>query len=316
MNLESKNQYQPTVKAAAKPDTIAYGTKLADVKLSAEAVYGDETVAGAIAWDEDAKALLNVGSHELKWKFTPADTDKYREATGTVTLTVKQAAPTGGPKYTAITSGGKTLADAGLTVEGGTFSVPGTVKWADAADTAVKANTAYTWKFTPKDTVNYTELTGSITLYRVSSSGGGSSAPIYKPSVAPSKDGTTTVSNPNPKKGDTVTITPKPADGNEVSKVIVTDKNGKTIEVKANADGTYRFVQPDSAVTIQVVYQPKQTAQTDFADVSAAHFAYDAVKWAAENGITGGIGDNLFAPSQSCTRAQIVTFCTLTGNAI
>lgn len=88
----------------------------------------------------------------------------------------------------------------------------------------------------------------------------------------------------------------------------MTDKNGKTIEVKANADGTYRFVQPDSAVTIQVVYQPKQTAQTDFADVSAAHFAYDAVKWAAENGITGGIGDNLFAPSQSCTRAQIVTF--------
>ena len=154
----------------------------------------------------------------------------------------------------------------------------------------------------------YTELTGSITLYRVSSSGGGSSAPIYKPSVAPSKNGTTAVSNPNPKKGDTVTITPKPADGNEVSKVIVTDKNGKTIEVKANADGTYRFVQPDSAVTIQVVYQPKQTAQTDFADVSAAQFAYDAVKWAAENGITGGIGDNLFAPSQSCTRAQIVTF--------
>lgn len=103
----------------------------------------------------------------------------------------------------------------------------------------------------------YTELTGSITLYRVSSSGGGSSAPIYKPSVAPSKNGTTAVSNPNPKKGDTVTITPKPADGNEVSKVIVTDKNGKTIEVKVNADGTYRFVQPDSAVTIQVVYQPK-----------------------------------------------------------
>lgn len=311
VKLESKNQYQPTVKAAAKPDTITYGTKLADVKLSAEAVYGDETVPGAIAWDEDTTALLNAGSHELKWKFTPADTDKYREATGTVTLTVKQAAPAGEPKYTAITSGGKTLADAGLTVEGGTFSVPGTVKWADAADTAVKANTAYTWKFTPKDTVNYTELTGSITLYRVSSSGGGgggSSAPTYKPSVAPSKDGTTAVSNPNPKKGDTVTITPKPADGNEVSKVIVTDKNGKTIEVKANADGTYRFVQPDSAVTIQVVYQPKQTAQTDFADVSAAHFAYDAVKWAAENGVTGGIGDNLFAPSQSCTRAQIVTF--------
>lgn len=306
--VAAKNQYPPTVTPTAKPDTITYGTKLADVKLTAEAVYDGKTVDGAIAWNEDTAALLNAGSHELKWKFTPTDTDKYREATGTVTLTVKRATPTGEPKYTAITASGKTLADAALAVN---ESWPaGTVKWVDALDTAVKANTAYKWIFTP-DSANYKTIEGSITLYHVSSSGGGgggSSVPTYKPSVAPSKDGTTTISNPNPKKGDTVKITPKPADGNEVSKVIVTDKNGKTIEVKANADGTYSFVQPDGAVTIQVVYQPKQTAQTDFADVSAAHFAYDAVKWAAEKGITGGIGDNLFAPSQSCTRAQIVTF--------
>ncbi|WP_318362208.1 S-layer homology domain-containing protein, partial [uncultured Agathobaculum sp.] len=283
---------------------------LGDIKLSAEATDGGQVIPGTIAWEAPLTTVPAAGQATYRWTFTPDDTMQYLTASNTIRFSVDKATPTGEPKYTAITSGGKTLADAGLTAEGGTFSVPGTVKWADAADTAVKANTAYTWKFTPKDTVNYTELTGSITLYRVSSSGGGggSSVPTYKPSVAPSKDGTTAVSNPNPKKGDTVTITPKPADGNEVSKVIVTDKNGKTIEVKANADGTYRFVQPDSAVAIQVVYQPKQTAQTDFADVSAAHFAYDAVKWAAENGITGGIGDNLFAPSQSCTRAQIVTF--------
>ena len=32
------------------------------------------------------------------------------------------------------------------------------------------------------------------------------------------------------------------------------------------------------------------------------------MKWAAEQGITGGIGNNLFGPNYSCTRAQIVTF--------
>ena len=30
--------------------------------------------------------------------------------------------------------------------------------------------------------------------------------------------------------------------------------------------------------------------------------------WAVENGITNGIGDGLFGPDNSCTRAQIVTF--------
>ena len=311
VNLQSVNKRKLGMFVCVATDPVVYGMTLGDIKLSAEATDGGQVIPGTIAWEAPLTTVPAAGQATYRWTFTPDDTMQYLTASNTIRFSVDKATPTGEPKYTAITSGGKTLADAGLTVEGGTFSVPGTVKWADAADTAVKANTAYTWKFTPEDTVNYTELTGSITLYRVSSSGGGgggSSAPTYKPSVAPSKDGTTAVSNPNPKKGDTVTITPKPADGNEVSKVIVTDKNGKTIEVKANADGTYRFVQPDSAVAIQVVYQPKQTAQTDFADVSAAHFAYDAVKWAAENGVTGGIGDNLFAPSQSCTRAQIVTF--------
>jgi hypothetical protein len=32
------------------------------------------------------------------------------------------------------------------------------------------------------------------------------------------------------------------------------------------------------------------------------------VKWAADNGITVGIGDGFFGVDQSCTRAQIVTF--------
>ncbi|WP_417402259.1 S-layer homology domain-containing protein [Hominenteromicrobium sp.] len=30
--------------------------------------------------------------------------------------------------------------------------------------------------------------------------------------------------------------------------------------------------------------------------------------WAVENGVTNGIGDGLFGPDNSCTRAQIVTF--------
>ena len=45
-----------------------------------------------------------------------------------------------------------------------------------------------------------------------------------------------------------------------------------------------------------------------FYDIPNDAYYYEAVKWAVENGITGGIGNSLFAPNQPCTRAQIVTF--------
>ncbi|WP_369281975.1 DUF3783 domain-containing protein [Oscillibacter sp. GMB15532] len=45
-----------------------------------------------------------------------------------------------------------------------------------------------------------------------------------------------------------------------------------------------------------------------FNDVSSGAYYYDAVQWAVEQGITAGNSANTFAPGQSCTRAQIVTF--------
>lgn len=45
-----------------------------------------------------------------------------------------------------------------------------------------------------------------------------------------------------------------------------------------------------------------------FGDVAADAYYYKAVLWAVENGITAGISADTFGPSQSCTRAQIVTF--------
>ena len=45
-----------------------------------------------------------------------------------------------------------------------------------------------------------------------------------------------------------------------------------------------------------------------FVDVTEADYYYKAVLWAAEKGITAGVGDNRFAPGQECTRAQILTF--------
>ena len=46
----------------------------------------------------------------------------------------------------------------------------------------------------------------------------------------------------------------------------------------------------------------------EFVDVSQNAYYYDAVRWAAQAGVTTGKTDKLFAPDDSCTRAQIVTF--------
>ena len=45
-----------------------------------------------------------------------------------------------------------------------------------------------------------------------------------------------------------------------------------------------------------------------FNDVVKGKFYYDAVLWAAESGVTTGLGNGKFAPGDTCTRGQIVTF--------
>ena len=108
--------------------------------------------------------------------------DNYADATVNVVITIIKATPTGEPAYTKITTSGKTLADAGLTTTGGTFSVSGTVKWVDdtgadlPATTTVEANKFYKWRFTPAD-ANYESISGTIKLWTKSSGGSGSYYP-------------------------------------------------------------------------------------------------------------------------------------------
>ena len=51
-----------------------------------------------------------------------------------------------------------------------------------------------------------------------------------------------------------------------------------------------------------------ETRTMPFTDVPVGSYYYDAVLWAAENGITKGTSDTTFSPNDTCTRAQIVSF--------
>ena len=53
---------------------------------------------------------------------------------------------------------------------------------------------------------------------------------------------------------------------------------------------------------------PKATGVNPFADVSADAYYYDAVLWAAEQGVTSGTSATMFSPDAVLTRGQTVTF--------
>lgn len=146
-----------------------------------------------------------------------------------------------------------------------------------------------------------------------SSGGGGSSTPRYAVTVPDkTENGSLSVSSKNAKKGSDVTVTATPDKGYEVDDIVAKDAKGNKLTLKDNGDGTYTFTMPASKVTVTAAFAEKKAEpivpEKLFADVSADDYYYEAVKWASENGVTGGIGENLFGANLPCTRAQIVTF--------
>ena len=145
--------------------------------------------------------------------------------------------------------------------------------------------------------------------WRYNGGGGSSSSPSYPVSVPDKTDhGSVTVSPKNASAGSTVTITVKPDSGYVLETISVTDKNGKELKLTDKGNGKYTFTMPASKVEIKVTFMEDNSVLNFFYDVPNDAYYYEAVKWAAENGITGGVGNSLFAPNQPCTRAQIVTF--------
>ena len=141
-------------------------------------------------------------------------------------------------------------------------------------------------------------------------SGGSSSYdPTYSVST-PSKTehGSVTVSPKNASKGDTVTVTVKPNSGYVLETLTVTDKNGNELTLKDKGNGKYTFTMPAGKVEVKATFMEDNSMLNFFYDVPNNAYFYEAVKWAVKNGITTGVGNDLFAPEQPCTRAQIVTF--------
>lgn len=134
------------------------------------------------------------------------------------------------------------------------------------------------------------------------------SDPTYAVSAPAAENGSVTVSPKNASAGSTVTITVKPDSGYVLETISATDRNGNDLKLTDRGNGKYTFTMPTSKVEIKVTFTEDNSVLNFFYDVPNGAYYYDAVKWAVDNGITGGVGNSLFAPNQPCTRGQIVTF--------
>lgn len=210
------------------------------------------------------------------------------------------------PRFTGI--GGETIEGslAYNLIEATEKDIPGMLR-------ALKAGDSLYIPYTFTADGNYSgERTGTITVTaqeRPSYGGGGSHTSGYPVTVpGQTEHGSVTVNPKSACKGDTVTITVKPDSGYVLETLMAMDKSGSERKLTDKGGGKYTFTMPAGKVEVKATFMEDNSVLNFFYDVPNDSFYYEAVKWAAGKNIASGVGNNLFAPDQPCTRAQIVTF--------
>ena len=129
--------------------------------------------------------------------------------------------------------------------------------------------------------------------------------PVYAITVAGSNHGRVEASHWQAEAGETVTLTVKPEPGFVLEALTVSGRGGAAAVTAV--DGGYCFTMPAWAVTVTASFMEDNAMLNFFVDVPAGAYYYDAVRWAAENGIAQGDSPVTFNPGADCTRAQAVT---------
>ena len=244
-----------------KSDLVYTGTAQALInKGSATGGEMQYSLTSGSGYSTDIPMATNAGDYTVYYKVVGAS-GYSNTAVKSILVHIDKAKPTGEPIYTKITAAKKKLKDAAL--EPNPSWPTGTVKWDLDDTTEVKADNAYKWIFTPRDSANYETLTGTVVLYTKStpvtpsqpgggssgsggggggsSSGGYDSNPIIKTETKNNPDGSTTKTET--RKDGSVTQTTTGKDGS-VSKT-ETKKDGSSVTENKAADGSTGTVKTD-----------------------------------------------------------------------
>ncbi len=147
-------------------------------------------------------------------------------------------------------------------------------------------------------------------------SGGDSDSGVgtsYAPFTKQPEHGKIKVSPSFPIAGDRVSIVITPENGYKVDTVTVTDRNGKSVTVTKQADGTYTFIQPEGGVTVSAVMKAADGSCSKdsscpvhaFADLSVTAWYHDGVHYCLEEGLMSGYGKGTFGPQNALSRAML-----------
>ena len=297
-----------SIEVTANKTSFAYSTVLSTDDFTVTAVYDNGEREPVTEFSVSPNTALTTPgtvqvtvTYQEKAKTCAITVDKIATS---VDITAEPASLVGGGtvKLTVTSNGVPAEGKVEVSCEGVTVTKTG-----DGTFSALLPNETRTYTFTATyaGDANHASAektcTVSVTAYYVPG------APTYPATAPATPNGTVTVTPSNASKGTTVTINAKPDAGYVLGSLEVKDANGNTLSLTDKGNGKYTFTMPASKVEIKATFV-KEVETSPFSDVSISAYYYEAVKWAQEKGITGGIGNGLFGPNQPCTRAQIVTF--------
>ena len=290
----------------------AFADKLPEGAEASDKVYG-------VVLGEDHIAAANVveteaGTYPVRVYTLPIYTSPFEDGPVTKTYDGEPLSVDFEPMY----------GDVPATYAKVEYAVHGTGQWSEVAPTA---EGAYDVRLTVPAAVLQDDETGAKTYWyelHVTFDDTDGSAPLvieaapaplparptYPPTVPDADGGSVEVMPSRPHRGDEVTVTPKPEEGQEVREVAVTDAEGGVVEVTGNGDGTWTFVQPAGKVTIEVAFGcdgGELCAAHGYADVDPDQWYHDAVDWAVTSGTMTGYADGTYGPADALSRAQLAT---------
>ena len=281
---------------------------ITDIDAVTTAVYNPD----GISFPVNSVTLKDMRSNTLI--FTPTDTAGYDAVPVKVDVTIAKKAVTVTGRTLTVRVGKKAsvLTGSEFTVDGlvggDELTTLPTLRYETVPDTSAAGEVAIV--LTGADAgSNYSVSTVNGKLVIVPAvSGDDAASAENRITPAETSNGTVTAMPSAAAAGDTVTITVVPEAGYTLETLTVKDAKGSEIELRSKENGICTFIMPDSPVSVEATFMEDNTMLNCFVDIPAGAYYYDAVLWAAQNRITGGVDAVRFSPGAACTRAQIVTF--------
>ena len=308
----SDNEAVATVDENGKVTAVAEGT----AHITAKTVDGEKTAVCAVTVTaKSSGGSFSGGSSSPSYSVTtPGKTEngtmtvspRSAEKGDTVTITVK---PDSGYQLDALTVTDKNGNELKLTDKGNgkyTFTMP-------AGKVEIKATFVKEAEVSPFSDVSTTAYYyEAVKWAREKGITGGTGNGLFGPNQPCTRAQIVTflwraAGSPEPKNMSS--FTDVPADSYYAKAVAWAAENGIT---GGTGDGQFS---PDATCTraqsVTFLFRAigkLVDSKAEFNDVLTDSYYANAVAWAVENGVTNGIGNGLFGPDNSCTRAQIVTF--------